>query len=137
MAESDWMQMAEDISQIEDKGMTLSESWYLTGSPTESELKTLATLHHDSLDLLDRLSSQLDDSLKQTEKSENRQAMQHAYNLIEELIQSRQADLALLTTMQGDENHPEFGRALAIKERAAVSQANTLKDALRHVQRVH
>lgn len=116
--------------------MTLSDAWFHFGEFQLEEAKRLLEIQNASLSSLTRLSRDLDAWIKENPRDARLEDAQYAYQLVQEMIQSRSANTELLQTMLSDpiERHPEFGRALAIKERAACEQANTLQHLVQRLQ---
>ncbi len=133
---SEWNDLSSQVAGWEREGMTLSDAWFHFGEFRTEEAERLLELQNASLSSLTRLSSDLDAWIKEHPRDQRLEDAQYAYQLIQELIQSRSANTELLQNMLSDasERHPEFGRALAIKERAAWEQANTLQHLVQRLQ---
>lgn len=116
--------------------MKLSDPWFHFGEFRIEEAKRLLELQNASLATLTRLAKSVDLWIREHPRDSRLEDAEYAYHLIQEMIQSRSANTELLQNMLSDpsERHPEFGRALAIKERAASEQANTLQQLVQRLQ---
>lgn len=130
-----WETLANEVCSLEQQGNALSTEWYTNGYPQNNDVETLLNLHRKSLDALRKLSKELDNSLR-AKTLHHRDKAQYAYQLVQELIQSRQADVELMQNMttNSGSNPPEFARALAVKEEAASKQSKQLLDTLQQLQ---
>ncbi|MCL6515667.1 hypothetical protein [Alicyclobacillus sp.] len=126
--------MAEQVMAIEREGAALTRPWYTFEPPKSGDPERLHALLQQSKETLDRMAPLLDERVRGA-GDRDRPALQHAYNLVAELRQSREATEALLQAdREGTRGYQEDFRALAIKEQAAEQQARQLFDVLRRIQ---
>ncbi len=123
--------LASDIADLEQQGASLSAGWLEFERGDTEDIEKLHTLSDRSLQRLSELSSQLEEKLRQLQLGEERRRLEQAYNITQELLQSRTANQSLLTKMlTSDQEFYEYFRALAIKEQAAQKQSKQLEELL-------
>ncbi|WDL97378.1 hypothetical protein [Alicyclobacillus sp. ALC3] len=121
-----------DIVDLEQQGASLSAGWLQFERGDSEDIEKLHTLSDRSHQRLSELSARLEDILGRLQPSEERRRMEQAYNITQELLQSRTANQSLLTKMlSSDQEFYEYFRALAIKEQAAQKQSKQLEELLR------
>jgi len=127
--------LARTVHDLEYQGVTLTADWYHEAPMHLNEIGKLADVTTSSIHYLRQLSNNLNKRLAQATE-DNRQPIQYAYNLVAELIQSREASREMLNTMSDDEKQQfrEYFRALSLKEKAALSQADKL---VKTVEKLH
>ncbi|MCL6598540.1 MAG: hypothetical protein K6T81_07325 [Alicyclobacillus macrosporangiidus] len=127
------LQLARDVWALEHEGANLSQTWYDFEAPEAGALKRLNTLNGQALEKLERLAESLDTRVRGAD-DRDRPRLQHAYNLVQELIQSRRAVHELITAqLDGRRAFDEDFRALGLKERAAEQLARKLCDTLTQI----
>lgn len=128
-------ELAQQVQGLEDEGARLTARWYREAPTDNEDIGQLNRVTQSSIHCLNELSRKLDDRL-QAATDESRQAIQYAYNLVAELLQSRIASQEMLQTIRANdkEQYREYFRALSLKEKAALSQANKLVDT---IQKIH
>ncbi|MDQ0190587.1 hypothetical protein JI721_00560 [Alicyclobacillus cycloheptanicus] len=129
----DLLAIAQEIQSFEAEGAALSDDWYRFERGTTEDLEQLKRLADQSFARLTTLADRLQARLRQQHPGPERERLQHAYELTQELLQSRAANRELLEDMlaPGDaQQYFEFFRALAIKEQAAKAQAEELTQLL-------
>jgi len=127
--------LAQTVHDIEHQGAELTRAWYLGSTGSDTDLKHLQNATTESIKALQELSDNLNERLLSTPEND-RQTVQYAYNLVQELLQSRQANDELLNSLleQQNSHFSEYYRALSVKEKAAEQQAEKL---LKTVQKLH
>lgn len=126
----DLIMLAEKVHDLEASGFQISSAWYELEPADRRELERLTGIVTESLNYLQKLAAELNRRLREVRlQMAERDQLQYAYNLTQELIQSRSAVLEILHTVD-DDAKLEYLRALAIKERAAETQAKTLAQTL-------
>lgn len=132
MADQDALfERAREIETLETQGMKISEGWYQFEPGEKSDIQELAKISTKSLNALTELSEDLSRRIENLKPGEpSRESLQYAYNLAQELIQSRQAIQEMLENVLAGRDFKEYFRALSIKEKAASKQAATLKETL-------
>lgn len=138
MTQEDWQSLANQVVKLEETGMHISSEWYEFGPVSQSDVEKLLQIQEESHQTLQQLSNALDRALKEDAPG-SRVDAQYAYELTQELIQSRVANREMLQNLvtQPGKKHPEFARALALKERAAALQANKLQERITALQQLH
>ncbi|WP_029420534.1 hypothetical protein [Alicyclobacillus macrosporangiidus] len=127
------LQLARDVWALEQEGANLSQTWYDFEAPEAGALKRLYTLNGLALEKLQSLAESLDTRVRSAD-DRDRPHVQYAYNLVQELIQSRRAVHELIAAqLDGRRGFDEDFRALGLKERAAEQQARKLCDTLTQV----
>jgi hypothetical protein len=127
------LQLASRIYDYECQGKQLSDSWYDFDKANTQDVKRLKHCSKESLDLLHTLSEHLEEQLQMS--GATHQPLHHAYNIVQELIQSRTASQEMLENILKDDiTYQEYFRALSIKEKAAVNQAKKLQETLSNLQ---
>jgi len=126
--------LAEHVEALEMKGKSLSEDWYQFETSKPADVQELFHVSLQSLDLLGQLSQALSERLSRGSATDTgRPKLQYAYNLTQELIQSREANLELLNHVLQGNSLQEYLRALSLKENAAAKQALTLRETIHAV----
>jgi hypothetical protein len=124
--------LASRIYDCEQQGHQLSAGWYDFAHAETRDVEQLKQYSSQSLELLQTLSQQLSQQL-QSQASPS--SLEHAYNIVQELISSRTATQEMLENiLKHDTGFQEYFRALALKEKAAVGQAEQLNQALANLQ---
>lgn len=124
--------LATDIAELEQQGAALSVGWLEFERGDKKDIEKLHTLSDQSHRQLSLLSSRLEHKLREMQPSDERRRLEQAYNITQELLQSRAANQSLLNKMMSsDEEFYEYFRALAIKEQAAQKQSRQLEELLR------
>lgn len=124
--------LASRIYDCELQGQHLSAGWYDFSHAQTQDVEQLQQFSKQSLDLLQTLSELLSQQL-QAEAAPS--SVEHAYNIVQELISSRTATQEMLENiLKHDTDFQEYFRALALKEKAAVTQAQQLKQTLGRLQ---
>lgn len=127
----DLVEMAAQIHDHERQGRDISAPWYHFEHADSDTVERLKTCTSESLELLNTLSRRLDEQLH-ADGGTNRM-LQHAWHIVQELIQSRTASQEMLENILTDgAGYQEFYRALSLKEKAAEQQARQLKETLAH-----
>ncbi|MCF8564727.1 hypothetical protein LLE49_08300 [Alicyclobacillus tolerans] len=130
------LELSQRVHQLEQQGMEISSGWYNFAPAERTELEQLTAISEQSLKTLEQLSEHLSAILKtQGASDDRRQSLQYAYNLVQELMQSRQANMEMLhTVLAQNKPYNEYLRALAVKEKAAASQTHKLQQTLVQLQ---
>ncbi|SFU74619.1 hypothetical protein [Alicyclobacillus macrosporangiidus] len=127
------LRLAQDVWALEQEGANLSQTWYGFETPEAGALKRLHTVNGQALTKLERLAQGLDSRVRSADDGD-RPHLQHAYHLVQELIQSRRAVHELVgAQLDGRRAFDEDLRALGLKERAAAQQARKLCDTLKRI----
>jgi hypothetical protein len=121
----DMNELVHHVHELEQQGMELSYPWFRFETAEPAEINKLKSLVYESRNSLSELSIALDERLKQELHGNRREQLQHAFNLVQELLTSRSAVYDTIVLSEIDP-HPEFLRAVAIKEKAAYDQARKL-----------
>lgn len=129
MQVDDLSKLAEDIRSIETKSAALTADWRHFERGDASDVAELKRLSVRSEAYLEKLASGLQQRLRETQDDGR---LAQAYNIVAELRQSRSAVQSLLDPMSGSDGQSyfEYFRALAIKEKAAATQAAQLSKLL-------
>lgn len=132
-SQQELVHLASRIYDCETQGHALSDGWYEFKQVDVQDALRLKQCSSESLQLLTRLSQQLDGQLHT--HSGGNPTFQHAYNIVQELIQSRTASQEMLENIlkHDDVGPQEYFRALSLKEKAAMDQAKKLRDTLSSV----
>lgn len=126
--------LARQVEVYETQGMHISQGWYEFEQGKREDIEELSDLSNKSLSTLTQLASGLAKRIRGlTEENGNRERLQYAYNLTQELIQSRQANQEMLHAMINGHQYKECFRALSIKEKGAYQQVTTLRETLENV----
>lgn len=130
------MQMANQINSLEKQTTEITHDWYQFAPADEEQFQRISELTGQTQQVLEQLSTKLDARLRRQDESPgNRQRLQYAYNVVQELLQSRQATAELTASIldEPDTAYQEYLRALALKEKAAASQVSKLVDTLEQI----
>lgn len=123
--------LAEHVEVLEMRGKSLSEDWYQFEASQPDDVQELFDVSVQSLNLLGQLAQALSERLSGGSLTNHEHSkLQYAYNLTQELIQSREANLELLNHILQGNNLQEYLRALSLKENAAAKQAMTLRETI-------
>lgn len=124
--------IAEEIQSLEAKGAKLTAAWAQFERGSTDDVRQVRELTAASLDRLTALSANLEEQLRQLDDGAERDRIEHAFHIVQELRQSRAANQSLLDQMlAGNSNRFfEYFRALAIKEQAAQTQSAELQNLL-------
>lgn len=127
--------LAEAIYTLESTGADLTKNWRKGIADDNSTFAKLKKMSAESIHALEQLSTKLHERL-QNSVEHSRDNVEYAYQLVQELIQSRRATQELLTNMlqHPNEQYAEYIRALSIKEKAAEQQAQTLISTVQKLQ---
>ncbi|OFW78668.1 MAG: hypothetical protein A2201_04335 [Alicyclobacillus sp. RIFOXYA1_FULL_53_8] len=126
--------LAEHVEALEMRGKSLSEDWYQFKAGQPADVQELFDVSVQSLNLLGQLAQALSERLSGGSPTDpERSKLQYAYNLTQELIQSREANLELLNHILQGNSLQEYLRALSLKENAAAKQAMTLRETIHAV----
>jgi len=134
-----WTDTAVSICDLEKDTIRLTAPWYHLPTHSNHSQEDVKKVHHltqETLRQLDILSEQLKDWLQQSSNTISRETCEYAYNLSQELIQSRRACAELLENMQESDSpsHQEYLRAISLKGKAALEQAEKMLSCLKRMQ---
>lgn len=121
--------LVDSIHSLESKSVALTERW-LNGNPERpNDVDNILLNHQTMIESLHALSDALKNVLQNRQlTSAMFSSYSYAYELAQELIQSREGCESIIQILRTDNTsqHPEFYRALFIKEQAAEKQTNRL-----------
>ncbi|QQE80782.1 hypothetical protein [Alicyclobacillus sp. SO9] len=129
--------LAAQVQQLEKQAAEVTSSWYDFSPAEQNQTEQVSEITHSTAALLEQLSQQLNTVLQnQMEAGAIRDKLQYAYNTVQELLQSRVAteDMTSDITEQPGTGYQEYLRAVALKEAAALTQADHLLDTLVEIQ---
>lgn len=120
--------LAQHVYSLESEAEQLSSGWYEFEPTHPADVKRLSAITESCRKELSELSVRLGDLLEQPATAFTREKLNYAYNLVQELMQAREASADLLNIVQSSDTsgYREYFRALALKEKAARRQAEKL-----------
>lgn len=136
--EKNLFDLARQVETLETAAVEVSKQWYEFAAGKKTDFEELDRLSSESLDVLTQLSNSLAETIHNLgARDSQRDSLQYAYNLVQELIQSRQANVEMLDSILSGKDFKEYLRALSIKEKAALQQATTLRHTLENTKTLH